>query len=165
MATKAKAKVPVKPAKKAPGRPSLYTPKLAQEICDRLATGEPLAQICRDSHMPERTAVYRWMDAQEGFTQRIAHARTLGYDALADDALTISNTPMMGVEVTIDDTGATTEKRVDMLGHRKLQIETRLKLLAKWDPKRYGDLTKVEHSGSVDIAASLTAARARSGLK
>jgi hypothetical protein len=26
-----------------------------------------------------------------------------------------------------------------MLGHRKLQIETRLKLLAKWDPKRYGD--------------------------
>jgi len=27
----------------------------------------------------------------------------------------------------------------DMLGHRKLQIETRLKLLAKWNPKKYGD--------------------------
>ena len=26
-----------------------------------------------------------------------------------------------------------------MLGHRKLQIETRLKLLAKWNPKKYGD--------------------------
>jgi hypothetical protein len=26
-----------------------------------------------------------------------------------------------------------------MLGHRKLQIETRLKLLAKFNPKKYGD--------------------------
>ena len=145
------------------GRPSLYTPKLAQEICERLCTGEPLAQICRDAHMPERTAVYRWMDAQEGFAQRIAHARMLGYDAIADDALTISNTPMVGVEITIDDTGATTEKRVDMLGHRKLQIETRLKLLAKWDPKRYGDLQKVEHSGTVDVAATLMQALKRVG--
>ena len=34
-----------------------------------------------------------------------------------------------------------------MLGHRKLQVETRLKLLAKWDPKRYGDLMRQEISG------------------
>jgi hypothetical protein len=33
----------------------------------------------------------------------------------------------------------------DMLGHRKLQIETRLKLLAKWNPKKYGD--RVQLSG------------------
>mgnify|MGYP003348157682 FL=1 len=26
-----------------------------------------------------------------------------------------------------------------MLGHRKLQIETRFKLLSKWNPKKYGD--------------------------
>jgi len=57
-----------------------------------------------------------------------------------------------------------TVKKVEMLGHRKLQIETRLKLLAKWDPKRYGDLQKVEHSGSVDVAATLLAARKRAGL-
>ena len=38
-----------------------------------------------------------------------------------------------------------TIKKVDMLGHRKLQIETRLKLLAKFNPKKYGD--KVVHSG------------------
>jgi hypothetical protein len=32
-----------------------------------------------------------------------------------------------------------------MLGHRKLQIETRLKLLACWNPKKYG--TKVALGG------------------
>jgi hypothetical protein len=36
-----------------------------------------------------------------------------------------------------------TIKKVDMLGHRKLQVETRLKLLAKFNPKKYGDALKL----------------------
>ena len=36
-----------------------------------------------------------------------------------------------------------------MLGHRKLQVETRLKLLAKWDPKRYGE--KLALGGADDL--------------
>ncbi len=150
--------------KKPTGRPSLYTEALAQEICNRLSTGEPLAVICRESHMPDRTVVYDWMKAKPGLSQRIAHARAAGFDALAEECLIIANTPMEGIEITTDDKGAVTEKRGDMLGHRKLQIETRLKLLAKWDPKRYGDLQKVEHSGSVDVAATLMAARKRAGV-
>ena len=31
----------------------------------------------------------------------------------------------------------------DMLGHRKLQIETRLKLLACWNPSKYGNKVAV----------------------
>jgi hypothetical protein len=33
-----------------------------------------------------------------------------------------------------------------MIEHRKLRIETRLKLLAKWNPKKYGD--KLAHTGA-----------------
>jgi len=39
--------------------------------------------------------------------------------------------------VMTDEGTATTIE--DMLGHRKLQIETRLKLLAKFHPTKYGD--------------------------
>jgi hypothetical protein len=35
-----------------------------------------------------------------------------------------------------------------MLGHRKMQIETRLKLLACWNPKKYGN--KVALGGDAD---------------
>jgi len=35
----------------------------------------------------------------------------------------------------------------DAIKHRNLRIDTRLKLLAKWNPKKYGDVSKVEHSG------------------
>jgi hypothetical protein len=79
----------------------------------------------------------------------IAHARDVGYDAMAEDCLTIADTPMLGEEISEseDEDGVKriTIKKVDMLGHRKLQIETRLKLLAKFNPKRYGD--KITHAG------------------
>ena len=39
----------------------------------------------------------------------------------------------------------------DMLGHRKLQIETRLKLLAVWDPKRYGNKMQIGGDGGDPI--------------
>ena len=82
------------------------------------------------------------------FSAEFAQARARGEDAIAADCLRIADTPLEGVEITTDEKG-TTEKRGDMLGHRKLQIETRLKLLAKWNPKRYGD--KVAVGGAEDL--------------
>lgn len=139
-----------KAEKRPPGRASLYTPALAQEIADRLSTGEPLAHICRDAHMPHPSTVRAWQDADNAFALVIARAREDGFDAIALECLAIANTPLEGVETTRRGRQVET-KRSDMLGHRKLQIETRLKLLAKWDPKRYGEQTKVEHSGMIGL--------------
>ncbi|EFX61321.1 hypothetical protein DAPPUDRAFT_340134 [Daphnia pulex] len=61
-----------------------------------------------------------------------------------EDCLRIADTPAIG-EIITDDGEKVTVKREDMLGHRKLQIETRLKMLAKFNPKRYGD--KIVHAG------------------
>jgi len=120
------------------GRPSKYTPELAAEICERLSDGEPLRQICRDDHMPAWTAIYAWAAQDKALSERIAQAREQGYDAIAEDLLAIADTPLMGEEETSSSNGLTITRK-DMLGHRKLQIETRLKLLAKWNPKKYGD--------------------------
>lgn len=121
------------------GRPSLYTSEIAEEIIGRLSEGEPLAVICRDEHMPSVRTVSHWKETQEGFAAAFGLARDVGFDALAARCLEIANTPLEGVETTTDADGKVTEKRGDMLGHRKLQIETILKLLAKWDPRRYGE--------------------------
>lgn len=150
MAGKAKGKVAaeVKPVKKM-GKPTSYTPEKFAEIEDRLSKGEPLAQICRDAHMPHPTTVYDWVEAH-GLSQRFARARANGFDAIALDALRIADTPVEGVKVKITEDGEEITKE-DMLGHRKLQVETRLKLLAKWDPKRYGE--KLALGGADDLPA------------
>jgi hypothetical protein len=131
------------------GRPSKFTEALFQSICDRLAQGEPLAAICRDEGMPGRRTVYEWEEANPELSAHIARAREEGFDVIAADCLAIANTQEPGVtqkmERNADGVLVVTEQKVeDMISHRRLKIETRLKLLAKWDPKRYGD--KVQHA-------------------
>ncbi len=111
------------------GRPSLKTPELIEAICERLSNGEPLAAICRDDGMPSVMTVWNWQDSDEAVSLAIARAREIGGDAIAVQALAIA------------------DERDEDPASRRVMVETRLKLLAKWHPKRYGD--KIEHSGTV----------------
>lgn len=131
------------------GRQSTYTQAKADEICARLSTGEPLAQICRDEHMPETRTVYDWRREHPDFDTAIARAREDGYDEIAADCLTIADSGINDTYMTDDGERTNT----DVIARSKLRVETRLKLLAKWDPKRYGDKIQTEHSGAVQIEA------------
>lgn len=132
------------------GKPSTYGEAIATEIVERLSGGEPLAHICRDVHMPAVRTVSDWRKAHPEFDERFGHARDNGYDVIAADCLHIADTPMVGTTETSKEWG-TEVKKGDMLDHRKLQVDTRLKLLAKWDPRRYGDKQQVEHSGELTV--------------
>ena len=148
-------------AKRPRGRPSLYTLALAEEVCERLSNGETLEDICRSAHLPATRTVYLWTETHESFAADFARARTRGFDAIAAEALRIANTPVEGIEYVTKADGGVEERRGDMLGHRKLQIETRLKLLAKWDPKRYGEKLALEVDDVTDRAEQMRQRRAR----
>lgn len=141
------------PPKGQGGRPCTYDKSLAIQMCELLSEGIPLREICRMDGMPAWRTVYDWIGRDAELAASIARAREMGYDALAEQCLIISNTPVMGKK-TVYSSGAEEDKdsvtvtEEDMLGHRKLQIETRLKLLAKWDPKRFGD--RVQLSGDAE---------------
>ena len=131
------------PLKKKIGRPSKYTPELADEICQRLSNGEPLRQICRDDHMPFWTRIYDWMSKDEKLSISIAHAREVGQDAIAED---IFNEMMVEPERILSEGGGRIDSGYVQL--IKARAEIKLKLLAKWNPKRYGD--RVQLAGSKD---------------
>lgn len=120
---------------------------IADKICELICEGKPLKPICRMEGMPTWRTVYNWIRDVPEFAAAMEEARRLGARAIAEEALEIADTPIEGVEITVDDEGKETVKRADMLGHRKLQIETRLKLLAKWHPREYGDRVTQEHVG------------------
>ena len=138
-----------KAARKRPaGRPTKFTPAMARKIIDGLSGGTPLTIICQPKGMPGVRTVYDWMERDRKFSADIARAREAGYDRIALDALAIAD------EVTDKDTitFARGETEVSMpnkewILRSKLRVETRLKLLAKWDPKRYGDRITQEISG------------------
>lgn len=142
------AKTPRKTAAKARakplGRPSKYTKKIADAICARLAKGEPLAQICRDEAMPAVRTVSDWKKANEAFAAEFARAREEGFDQIAAECLDIADDTTN--DTVIGERGGAFAN-TEWISRSKLRIETRLKLLAKWDPKRYGDKVDINHGG------------------
>lgn len=122
------------------GRPSKFTEALVDEICERLSNGETLRSICRDDHMPHWNTVYQWMADDVTISGRIARARDLGADAIAEGTVEI-----IDQEPERDQYG-----KIDpgWVAHQKLRAEHRLKLLAKWQPKKYGDKITQELTGA-----------------
>ena len=138
------------PAPKKTGRPPKYTKELAEEICQRLSDGEPLRQICRDPHMPAWQTIYDWMYRDDalgeqgvGLSRAIARAREVGQDAIAED---IFSEMMQEPERILSEGGGRIDAGYVQL--IKARADIKLKLLAKWNPKRYGD--RVQVAGSKD---------------
>ncbi len=142
------------------GRRSTFNAKDAAEIVARLSKGEPLTHICADDWLPCDDTVRNWADANPDFARDIARAREAGFDQIALDALRIADGKSSPEErAQAEEAFATTGAAPPLADPQRdrLRVETRLKLLAKWDPKRYGD--KLAHVGGDDdapIKAELT---------
>jgi hypothetical protein len=72
-------------------------------------------------------------------------ARDVGADVIAEDVLRIIDEEPERI-VQIDEEGNKSTSRIDSAGvaWAKNRAEMRLKLLAKWNPKKYGDKQQVE---------------------
>lgn len=125
-----------------------FNQETADRICERLAAGESLNAICKDEGFPAESTVRSWaLQDIDGFAAKYTRAREIQAHFLAEQIITISDTPMPGVEMIVKAYGATEEKHGDMLGHRKLQVDARKWYLSKVLPKVYGD--KLELSGEL----------------
>lgn len=131
-----------------PGRPTLYTQAVADEIIEKLSAGIPLATICQADHLPALRTVKQWNIDNAEFSARHQIARDDGEDMIAADCLNIAddgrNDFMEGVNQ-----GGTTPGVIYSAEHvnrSKLRIETRLKLLAVWNRPKYGQHTTLAGS-------------------
>lgn len=119
-----------------------YTPAEKEiafkKVIKELQNGKPLGQVLDMRGMPSRTAFYAWCDADKSKSERYVRAKEIAAAALFDRMLEIAETPIHGQ--TVED-GPHGVKIVtgDMLGHRRLLIDTIKWRLAKERPDKYGD--------------------------
>jgi len=74
------------------GPRTLYSKRVADEICRRLASGRSLASIASDPGMPAAPTVVDWVNKDvDGFHAAYARARELGHQAMADEILEIAD--------------------------------------------------------------------------
>ena len=117
---------------------STYNQNDADTICSALSDGHTLLSICDAMGLAYKTAT-DWEDRHPEHGANAARARELGCRAMAEQILTISDTPHLGVIRTIKPDGTVEERHEDMTQHRRLQVDSRKWLLSKWASKLYGD--------------------------
>ena len=132
---------PEAPNKPKIGRPSKYTPEIAQKICEMLSDGIPLREICRQDGFPAWQTIYDWMYRDDelgergvGLSGAIARARETGQDAMAEKAY--AEMYQEPERILSEGGGRIDPGYVQLV---KARAEITLKMLAKWNPKRYGD--------------------------
>lgn len=107
------------------------TPELIEQVLSRIALGETMTAITKS--LDFSTDIWaNWMKADPNLATAYYDARSIGADAIADDILTIVDTVPLGA--------------VDVAKAR-LRADVRLRLLAKWQPDKYGDKVDVRHQG------------------
>jgi hypothetical protein len=98
--------------------------------------------------MPHVATIFRWGqgDTEEArfVSQSIAQAREEGEEQIAIDCMHIADDN--GKDKRIVAEGVETTD-TDVIQRAKLRIDTRLKLLAKWNPKKWGDKVDVTTDG------------------
>lgn len=125
-----------------------FDPLDAETICEALAEGRSLLTICESMGISYATA-RRWEVDFPEHAANSARAREIGCHYLAEQCLQIADTPLMGVERTLKADGGIEVREGDMLAHRRLQIDTRMRLIGKWASKLYGE--KLALGGADDL--------------
>lgn len=111
-----------------------YTQEIHDAILERLSQGRSLLSICRNDDMPSHATVLRWRKKYPDLDEAIPRAREEGTHTLAEECLTIADNDQLDP------------------ADRRIRIDTRLRLIGKWNRASYGDKQTVEHQGGVSIS-------------
>ncbi len=73
------------------GRPSIYSPELADKILERLPLGQTEAEILKEEGMPSRSCLYSWRRTYREFQDAYVRARVQQHHAWADQIITLAD--------------------------------------------------------------------------
>lgn len=132
-----------------------------REVLDyALNTLKSIRTSIKDVGIISRAEFYRELSENKELCDHYARVKEDISDALFEEIIEIADTEEEGeeVEVTVSDDGVTTKtKRGDKLRQRQLKIDARKWVVAKMNPKKYGNKVDVTSDGEkIQAPAILT---------
>jgi len=117
--------------------------KIIAEIAD---TGKSLRSVCEMQGVKPSTFLL-WISQFDGLSEQYARAMQVRADTHFSEIVEISDNQQIGIIETSKEWG-TEIKTADMVEHRKLRIDARKWVIARMNPRKYGD--RVELAGDKD---------------
>jgi hypothetical protein len=109
-----------------------YPTEIHEKLVERIMMGRSLLSICRDDDIPSHATILRWRRKWPDLDDAIARARTEGTHVLAEECLEIADRKDLEPQ----------DKRV--------MIDTRLRLIGKWNARAYGEKVAMVGGGEDD---------------
>lgn len=131
---------------------SEYTEEVALQICSRMAEGESVRSICRDEEMPCLATIFNWLRQQPTFVEHYTRAREVREETIFEENLEISddgtNDWMERRSEAEKGAGVNTGWTVngEHIQRSRLRVDTRKWMLARMNPKKYGEKQTLEHT-------------------
>ena len=145
---------------KTAGRPTTYSDKVANSICDRIADGESLRSICGDDAMPSKSTVFEWLanDAHVEFRTKYARAREAQADALFDEMIDIADDGRNDWMEKRNSDGENIgwQENGEALRRSDLRIKTRQWMASKLQPKKYGEKLDLNVDGKMTLIPQIS---------
>ena len=118
------------------GRPSKYSPELAERFCAEIATTtKGIRTICESDDMPSVSSILKWLNENQEFSTLYARAKEMQSELIVDEMINISDNRVN------DDTPFTGANHIQ---RDRLMIDTRKWIASKLKPKKYGDKIDVD---------------------
>lgn len=130
------------------GRPSTYSPEVADSICRQLMEGVSLKYICSADDMPAMSTVFLWIQKHAEFSDKYTRAREIQAEVMADELNDIADdgsNDWMDRELKNGETIRVPDH--EHINRSRLRVDTRKWIAARLLPKKYGDKVSAEVSG------------------
>lgn len=133
------------------GRPSSYTEEMADKICALLVQGMSCNKISQLDGFPAKSVIYWWLSQHQTFLDKYTQAleiRSLTFlDEMADIADDGSNDYYEKKGKNGETFMAFDSEHVQ---RSRLRVDTRIKLLEKLQPRKYGAKVDMNHGVQTD---------------
>ena len=125
-----------------------YTTQIAVKICNRIADGDSVRQICRDDGMPSKSTVFVWLAQNPEFVTMYEAARMIQADACFDEILEIADDGTNDWMEKNDPKNPGYSFNGEAFGRSRLRVDTRKWKLARMNAKKYGERVEHAHGGT-----------------
>ena len=131
------------------GRPTIYTPELAREICTTIASSSKgISRLCKDnSSWPTKETIFSWLKTYGDFSDQYARAKRLQIEVLVDEIIEIADDSSQ--DNIINKQGQIICNN-ESINRARLRIDTRKWIASKLAPKIYSD--KIDNTHSINIS-------------
>lgn len=135
------------------GRPTKFTPELADLICKRVSEGETLLRICKEEDMPVRSTVHEWLlntgdPKMKLFSDNYEKAVNARAELMAEELMEISDDGSNDYMIRTGKNGREYETiNTEHVQRSKLRVDTRKWYLSKIMPKKYGEKLDLTSDG------------------